>query len=140
TDARPRRRSVAGQARLRPERVRRDSVPRHDRPGGLLPMRHVALGITGASGALYAVRTLAALLADGCTVELVVSDYGRRLLRDELGPEAALDRLVPYLRARYGDAVGAGRLIVHSNKDLGASIASGSQDCEALILVPCSVK
>jgi 4-hydroxy-3-polyprenylbenzoate decarboxylase len=103
-------------------------------------MRHVAVGITGASGALYAVRTLAALLAQGCTVELVVSDYGRRLLRDELGPEAALDRLVPYLRARYGDAVGEGRLIVHSNKDLGASIASGSQDCEALIVVPCSMK
>jgi 4-hydroxy-3-polyprenylbenzoate decarboxylase len=103
-------------------------------------MRHVALGITGASGALYAVRTLAALLAHGSTVELVVSDYGRRLLRDELGPEAALDRLVPYLRARYGDAVGEGRLIVHSNKDLGASIASGSQDCEALIVVPCSMK
>ena len=103
-------------------------------------MRHVALGITGASGALYAVRTLAALLAQGCTVELVVSDYGRRLLRDELGPEATLDRLVPYLRARYGDTVGEGRLIVHSNKDLGASIASGSQDCEALIVVPCSMK
>lgn len=103
-------------------------------------MRHVALGITGASGALYAVRTLAALLAQGCTVELVVSDYGRRLLRDELGPDAALDRLVPYLRARYGDTVGEGRLIVHSNKDLGASIASGSQDCEALIVVPCSMK
>jgi len=103
-------------------------------------MRHVALGITGASGALYAVRTLAALLAQGCTVELVVSDYGRRLLRDELGPDAALDRLVPYLRSRYGDVVGEGRLIVHSNKDLGASIASGSQDCEALIVVPCSMK
>jgi 4-hydroxy-3-polyprenylbenzoate decarboxylase len=103
-------------------------------------MRHVALGITGASGALYAARTLAALLAQGCTVELVVSDYGRRLLRDELGPDAALDRLVPYLRARYGDTVGEGRLIVHSNKDLGASIASGSQDCEALVVVPCSMK
>jgi 4-hydroxy-3-polyprenylbenzoate decarboxylase len=103
-------------------------------------MRHVALGITGASGALYAVRTLAALLAQGCTVELVVSEYGRRLLRDELGPEAALDRLVPYLRGRYGDTVGEGRLVVHSNRDVGASIASGSQDCEALIVVPCSMK
>jgi flavin prenyltransferase len=103
-------------------------------------MKHVALGITGASGALYAVRTLAALLAQACTVELVVSDYGRRLLRDELGPEAALERLGAYLRSRYGDAVDAGRMIVHSNRDLGASIASGSQECEALIVVPCSMK
>ena len=103
-------------------------------------MTHVALGITGASGALYAVRTLAALLAHGATVDLVVSDYGRRLLRDELGPEAGLDRLSAYLSGRYGPAVTHGRLIVHSNKDLGASIASGSQDCEALIVVPCSMK
>ena len=103
-------------------------------------MRQVAVGITGASGALYAVRTLAALLTSGVTVELVVSDYGRRLLRDELGPDAALDRLAAYLTARYGPAVGAGRLIVHSNKDLGASIASGSHDCEAMVIVPCSMK
>src|SRR6185503_13489413 len=69
-----------------------------------------------------------------------VSDYGRRLLRDELGPEAGLDRLSAYLSGRYGTAVAHGRLIVHSNKDLGASIASGSQDCEAMVVVPCSMK
>jgi flavin prenyltransferase len=103
-------------------------------------MTHVAVGITGASGALYAVRTLAALLAHGATVELVVSDYGRRLLRDELGPEAALDRLPGYLETRFGATVGQGRLVVHSNKDLGASIASGSQGCEAMVIVPCSMK
>jgi 4-hydroxy-3-polyprenylbenzoate decarboxylase len=103
-------------------------------------MTHVALAITGASGALYATRTLAALLAHGSTVELVVSDYGRRLLRDELGPEAAFDRLPAYLASRYGDAVTRGRLLVHSNKDLGASIASGSQGCEAMVIVPCSMK
>ena len=45
----------------------------------------IAVAITGASGAIYATRTLAALLARGVHVELVVSDYGRRLLRDELG-------------------------------------------------------
>jgi len=103
-------------------------------------MTHVALGITGASGALYAVRTLAALLAHGATVDLVVSDYGRRLLRDELGPDVVLDRLAAYLAGRYGPAVTQGRLIVHSNKDLGASIASGSQGCEAMVVVPCSMK
>ena len=53
-----------------------------DAPG---PRRAIAIGITGASGALYAARTLAALLERGVHVELVVSDYGRRLLRDELG-------------------------------------------------------
>ena len=103
-------------------------------------MTRVALGITGASGALYAVRTLAALLAHGAIVELVVSDYGRRLLRDEIGSEAAIDRLATYVTSRYGVAVEPGRLIVHSNRDLGASLASGSQGCEAMVIVPCSMK
>jgi 4-hydroxy-3-polyprenylbenzoate decarboxylase len=103
-------------------------------------MTHVAVAITGASGALYAVRTLAALLARGTTVDLVASDYGRRLLRDELGPEAAFERLAAFLASRYGDDVRRGQLIVHSNRDLGATIASGSQGCEAMIIVPCSMK
>ena len=55
--------------------------------------RSIVVAITGASGALYAVRTLAALLERGCHVALVVSDYGRRVFRDELGDAAAVDRL-----------------------------------------------
>jgi len=102
--------------------------------------KSVALAITGASGALYAVRTLAELLSRGLNVELVVSDYGRRLLRDELGDEATLDKIVPYLSAKYGAAVAEGSLVVHSNRDLGATIASGSHQCAAMAIVPCSMK
>jgi 4-hydroxy-3-polyprenylbenzoate decarboxylase len=102
--------------------------------------RAITLAITGASGALYATRTLAALLAQGCHVELVISDYGRRLLRDELGDEAAVDRLRPFLRARYGPDVERGTYDLHSNRDLGARIASGSQSVEAMVIVPCSMK
>lgn len=100
----------------------------------------VAVGITGASGALYAVRTLAALLAADVRVDLVVSDFGRRLLADELGPEAAVDRLGSYLTARYGVAVASDALAVHRNRDAGAAIASGTAPCDAMIIVPCSMK
>src|ERR1700681_5014183 len=86
----------------------------------------IAVAITGASGAVYATRTLAALLARGMHVELVVSDYGRRLLRDELGEQATVERLVPFLTEKYGKEVGAGDVTVHSNRDLGATIASRS--------------
>jgi 4-hydroxy-3-polyprenylbenzoate decarboxylase len=103
-------------------------------------MRHIALGITGASGALYAVRTLAALLEQGASVDLVISDYGRRLLRDELGEEAAVDRLGELMASRYGESTRAGRFTLHSNRDLGATIASGSHRCEAMVIVPCSMK
>ena len=106
-------------------------------PGG---ERTIAVAVTGASGAIYAVRTLAALLERGVRLEVVVSDYGRRLLRDELGEAASLDRLREYLAGRYGDGVRAGEMVIHSNRDLGATIASGSHDCRAMVVVPCSMK
>jgi 4-hydroxy-3-polyprenylbenzoate decarboxylase len=102
--------------------------------------RSIAIAITGASGALYATRTMAALLERGCHLELVVSEYGRRLLRDELGDGAAVDKLADYLASTYGDGVRAGTYSLHRNKDLGAKLASGSQDCDALVVVPCSMK
>ena len=100
----------------------------------------MALGVTGASGALYATRTLAALLARGVHIELVVSDYGRRLLRDELGDAATVDQLIPFLTDKYGAGVSAGSVNLHSNRDLGATIASGSHGCRAMAIVPCSMK
>ena len=104
------------------------------------PRISIAIGITGASGALYAVRTLAALLHQGVHVELVVSDYGRRLLRDELGEQASIDNLQAFLAAKYSSAVGAGVITLHSNRDLGATIASGSHGCSGMVIVPCSMK
>jgi len=103
-------------------------------------MKSIAIAITGASGAIYATRTLAALLSRGVHVELVVSDYGRRLLRDELGDAAVVDRLIPYLSDKYGESVSAGTMVVHSNRDLGATIASGSHGCSGMAIVPCSMK
>ena len=100
----------------------------------------VAIAITGASGALYATRTLAALLTRGVHVELVISDYGRRLLRDELGDQATVENLMPYLTARFGGGVAGGTIAVHSNRDLGATIASGSHGCSGMAIVPCSMK
>src|SRR5688572_13629212 len=102
--------------------------------------RTFAFAITGASGAIYAVRTMAALLERECHLEVVVSDYGRRLLHDELGEDANVNRLRDYLVGRYGEGAARGSLTILSNKDLGATIASGSHDCEGMAIVPCSMK
>jgi 4-hydroxy-3-polyprenylbenzoate decarboxylase len=102
--------------------------------------RSIAIAITGASGAIYATRTMAALLEQGCHLEVVVSDYGRRLLRDELGDAASMDKLIDYLAAKYGPGVRRGTSTLYSNKDLGAKIASGSQGCQGMVVVPCSMK
>lgn len=102
--------------------------------------RRVVLAVTGASGALYAMRTLSALLQHGQHVDLVITEYGRRLLIDELGPSARVDRLQAYLEETWGDGVRRGGWVLHSNKDLGARIASGSKGADAMVIVPCSMK
>jgi 4-hydroxy-3-polyprenylbenzoate decarboxylase len=100
----------------------------------------IAVGVTGASGAIYAMRTIAALMEVGCHLEIVFSDYGKRLLMDELGTDAKVDRLQELLEAKYGPGVRQGTFVVHSNKDLGASLASGSHRCSGMVIVPCSMK
>ncbi len=69
--------------------------------------RNIAIGVTGASGSIYALRTIAALLEEGCRLEVVISDYGRRLLMDEAGEDMKVDRLLERLTARYGLGVSA---------------------------------
>lgn len=101
---------------------------------------HIAVGVTGASGAIYAVRTIAALLEHGCHLELVFSDYGKRLLMDELGADVKVERLPELLEQKYGAAVHKGTFVVHSNKDQGATLASGSHRCMGMVIVPCSMK
>lgn len=103
-------------------------------------LRRIAVGVTGASGSLYAVRTIAALLDLGCDLEVVFSDYGKRLVADELGPDVRVERLQDHLAERYGEGVRRGRFTLYSNKDLGAPLASGSHRCDAMVIVPCSMK
>src|SRR5215831_17801544 len=99
-----------------------------------------AVAITGASGAMYAMRTMAALLERECHLEVIVSEFGRRLLHDELGDKVSVSRLREYLVETYGKAASKGTFTVLSNKDLGATLASGSHDCEGMVIVPCSMK
>jgi 4-hydroxy-3-polyprenylbenzoate decarboxylase len=99
----------------------------------------IVLGISGASGAPYAVRLLDLLLTSGCTVHLVVSDYGRRLLADEMDiTDLRLSSLLPHLAdSPHADQYDA-RLIRHPNKDVGAVIASGSFIHHGMVVLPCS--
>ncbi len=102
------------------------------------PRRVVA--VTGASGALYAARFLEACLQIGARVELVVSEYGQRLLLEELGWNLKAEAVHDWLARRYGAAPRPGTVEVHSPRDLGASIASGSQRWDGMVVIPCSMK
>lgn len=83
------------------------------------------LGITGASGALYARAILQAMLAAGGEVHLTISPTGQRLIAEELG------ELLPAPAA-------TGRLVEHSCKDVGAACASGSFLFDGMVVAPCS--
>lgn len=96
----------------------------------------IVVGVTGASGAVYA--RAAVRLLDGdervARVLLVASEPGLRLLATELGVVAADPRKLPELLISGP----ARRTAFLPNKDIGAEIASGSSPVDAMIVIPCS--
>jgi flavin prenyltransferase len=98
--------------------------------------RTLAVGITGASGAAYA-RALLRLLEADKRVEhvfLIASDPGLRLLSTELRIVAADGQRLPSLLT----GTAAKKIEYLPNKDIGASIASGSAVVDGMVVVPCS--
>jgi 4-hydroxy-3-polyprenylbenzoate decarboxylase len=91
----------------------------------------VTFAMTGASGAPYAVRLLEVLNNAGVAVNLVISDTGWRLLDEELSITSE-----EMLRARTGDW---SRVTVYSDKDRGATPASGSAPSRGMVVCPCSM-
>ncbi len=102
--------------------------------------RRIVLAVTGASGAVYAERLLRALLADGHAVDLVVSAYGARLLKEERGLPGDPRKLAEAVCARYDLGEAAGRVTGHGNQDLGAGISSGSFPVHGMAVVPASMR
>lgn len=95
----------------------------------------LVVGLTGASGAPYAIRLIEVLTRAGRTVHLSISQSGAQVLQEELGITVDLDRFDPSL---LGD-LGPGRLIYHHHRDLTAGIASGSFRTGGMVIVPCSM-
>ena len=97
----------------------------------------ITVGVTGASGAVLA-QTMLMLLDSDARVErvhLVVTETGLRLFAEELQITSGnSDQLVQRMVGRPSK-----KIAVISNKDVGASIASGSYAVDAMAVIPCSV-
>ena len=102
--------------------------------------RRIVTAVTGASGALYAVRFVKACLEAGVDVDLVVTEYGNRLLIEELDLNLKTEALEAWLDRVYGSAERTGTLTRHNPNDLGSTIASGSQRWDGMAVIPCSMK
>jgi 4-hydroxy-3-polyprenylbenzoate decarboxylase len=89
--------------------------------------RRIVVGITGATGAVYGVRLLARLHGvAGVETHLVVSDAASLTLHQEVG-----------MQRREVEALAH---VVHKNREIGASIASGSFQTDGMVIAPCSMK
>jgi flavin prenyltransferase len=96
----------------------------------------VFLGITGASGAPYAVRLLEALAAADCEIGVCASRAGIEVLAAELYGDATLPR--DETLARLLELPG-GTARVHDPEDWSAPYASGSAKVDAYVVCPCSM-
>lgn len=105
----------------------------------------VTVGVTGASGAILAQKTLQLLEADArvARIHLVVTEAGQRLFAEELDissgdlkqlPGRILGRTTPTTSRQN-----ATKIEILPNKDVGASIASGSYEVHSMIVIPCSM-
>ncbi|PYZ98427.1 aromatic acid decarboxylase [Alteribacter lacisalsi] len=96
--------------------------------------RIFTVGITGASGAVYGVRFVNALLRGGHRVHLIISQAGWQVFYHELNEDtkdrqACLERLFETEMDLH----------VHSLQDFSAPIASGSYQNDGMIIIPCSM-
>ncbi len=94
----------------------------------------IVVGITGASGAPYAVKLLQQLVTAHRPVSLIVSKYGMRLLDTESGI-SSMDEL----RKTVGKDAWDSCVETFSNEDRGAPPASGSALTAGMIVCPCSM-
>jgi flavin prenyltransferase len=97
----------------------------------------VFVGVSGASGAPYALRVVRALGDAGCELQLCVSDSGILVLRHELNLVG--EGREPVTRAFLELAGVAGRASVFAPGDLAAPPASGSSCPDAVVVCPCSM-
>jgi flavin prenyltransferase len=90
-------------------------------------MRRIIVGVSGASGSIYAIQTLRALRAiGGFEIHLVISEQAKQTVELETGVK-------PAELEEYAD-------ILHDSRNLAASISSGSFKTDGMIVVPCSMR
>jgi flavin prenyltransferase len=94
-------------------------------------MKKIVVGITGASGSIYAKRLIEVLLNEEIYVNIVATEKGRQVFKYELALD--LDSWVKELTKDYRNVK------LEDNNNLFAGVASGSNKYDAVIILPCSM-
>jgi 4-hydroxy-3-polyprenylbenzoate decarboxylase len=95
-------------------------------------VKRYILGVSGASGGVYALRALRTLSDGDREIHLVVSAQGERVFQSEIGTtmESAIEALPEASRKR---------IIRHRHDDFFAPISSGSFRTDGMLILPCSL-
>jgi 4-hydroxy-3-polyprenylbenzoate decarboxylase len=88
--------------------------------------KRLIIGISGASGIIYGVRILQALHDSEIETHLVMSDSAKLTLSSEMD-----------LTIKEVEGLAS---VVHNNKNIGATIASGSFKTLGMVIAPCSIR
>jgi 4-hydroxy-3-polyprenylbenzoate decarboxylase len=101
-------------------------------------MKSITLAITGASGAQYGLRLLQLLLASSFKVHLLVSEAAQQVINIETSHTlpAEQNKWVDYFSVLYESA--PEQLQIYSKQQWTASVASGSNAPDAMVICPCS--
>jgi len=85
-------------------------------------MKRLVIAATGASGAIYLQRLLNYLGREKCEIHLLFSDYGRQVVREEVGELSLPDNVHQY-----------------NSRSMNAPFVSGSTRFDAMVVCPCSM-
>jgi 4-hydroxy-3-polyprenylbenzoate decarboxylase len=96
----------------------------------------LTLAVTGASGSIFAAEMLRALDADTrvARVDFIPSEASLRVFAEEMqlsGRNGLVEKLL--------GAAASGKIIQHTEADIGANVASGSYRSHGMVVLPCSM-
>ena len=94
-------------------------------------MRKIVIGITGASGSIYAVRLIEELLSKGIFVHIICTENGKKVMKFETSLD--IHEWVQELKDKYNNVK------LEDINNLFSGVASGSFKFDAMIILPCSM-
>lgn len=100
-------------------------------------MKNLIIGITGASGSIYALRLMQVLLEEDVNLHLVITQAGRLVLNHELNWPLSEDK--DHNESFLRRFLETSDLLLYDDKDLAAPIASGSFPVDGMVVVPASM-
>jgi 4-hydroxy-3-polyprenylbenzoate decarboxylase len=96
-----------------------------------LQLKKIVVGITGASGSIYAKRLIEELLIKDIYTHIICTDTGKKVMKYETGID--LEQWVEELSKQYS------HLMLEDIDNLFAGVASGSYKFDAAVILPCSM-